>query len=518
MLSPVYLSLCTDDILRLYEELNDSIIRDIVRRLVALDFNVSSTAVWQLERLQDIGYMVYEEALAEISKSTDKTENELKKLFEEAGTKSMQYDNEVYRRAGLSPLPLSQSAGMLQVLTAGYQKCKGELKNLTLTTANASQSLFVNACNAAYMQTMSGAFSMNTAIKNAINMVGDSGAWVVYPSGHRDRLDVAVRRAVQTGVSQTCGQLQISQLDDMMWDVVDVTAHMGARMEHAVWQGGRFSYKGRNKNYPDFEASTGYGSADGLMGINCRHNFYPAVDGTPRMYSTKQLAEWKTHKVTYNGTDFSDREALDIQRTKERNIRSVKRELTALDEGIRCAEDEALKRELAEEFSAKSLRLSQQEAALKDFLEQTELKRDYSRSQLQKFGRSMSGKAKAAKAKETERIHYIEKIKPALPKKQKAKDTVLQDKLDFDIIYKDKPKQGIIPAKVDLVNVNIIAGYGSSCDLRVDKKLSRQYGGEIWKWQKKTGTAKGVYGEYEIHWYEYDGIQYDTKLKGYKAK
>lgn len=400
MLSPVYLASCTDDIVKLYEELNEAVVRDIVRRLVALDFDISQSAVWQMEKLQEIGFHSYEDTLSEIARRTGKTEQELEKLFREAGTESMRYDDSVYKKAGLSPLPLAQSPAMLQILIAGYRKCKGELKNLTLTTANTSQSLFINACNKAYMKVSSGAFNYATAVMQAVEEIGQEGAWVLYPSGKRDRVDVAVRRAVLTGVSQTCGELQIRRLDDMMWDVVDVTAHMGARPSHAVWQGGRFSYKGRNPNYPDFEETTGYGTVGGLMGANCRHNFYPAMDGSVRMYSQTQLEEWNNHKVSYNGTEYSDREALDMQRKYERTIRATKREIAALDEAIKSTKDESLAKELSEAFSKTSLTLKQQNAALSDFLEQTELKREYDRTQVLGFDRSLSGKAKAAARKE----------------------------------------------------------------------------------------------------------------------
>lgn len=400
MLSPDYLERCTDEVIKLYDELSDMILRDIVDRLISLDFEASATAAWRMEKLQELGRLTYADALREIAKITGKTEQELKAAFENAGTESMRFDNSVYKKAGLSPLPLAQSDGMLQVLTAGYKKCRGSLKNLTLTTANTAQSSFIQACNAAYMQVTSGAFSVNSAVKTAVASVGQSGTWVLYPTGHRDRLDVAVRRAVRTGVAQTCGQLQIQQLDDMMWDVVDTTAHADARESHTVWQGGRFSYKGRNPNYPDFEEATGYGSADGLMGINCRHGFFPAVDGSPRMYPKAQLAEWKSRTVTYNGTEYAGHEAVSMQRAYERGIRATKRELTALDEGAKASKDEALQRELSEAFSQTSLKLKRQEAALNDFLEQTGLKPDYERSQVREFDRSMSGKAKAAARKE----------------------------------------------------------------------------------------------------------------------
>ena len=164
--------------------------------------------------------------------------------------------------------------------------------------------------------------------------------------------------------------------------------------------GGRFSYKGRNNNYPDFESSTGYGSAEGLMGINCRHGFYPAVDGSPRMYPQSQLDEWANHKVMYNGVEYTDYEASQIQRRMERGIRAGKRTLTGLDAGITAAPNDAVRAALKDEFGRESLRQKNRNSALSDFLEQTGRKMDYNRTQVQEFGRSISGKASAAAKKE----------------------------------------------------------------------------------------------------------------------
>lgn len=97
--------------------------------------------------------------------------------------------------------------------------------------------------------------------------------------------------------------------------------------------------------------------------------------------------------------EHSDREALDIQRAKERGLRATKRELVALDEAIKATKDEALKKELSDDFGRISVKLAKQENSLNDFLDQTGFKKDYSRSQIKEFDRSMSGKIKAASKK-----------------------------------------------------------------------------------------------------------------------
>ena len=94
-------------------------------------------------------------------------------------------------------------------------------------------------------------------------------------------MDVAVRRAVLTGVNQTTARMQIARADEMECDLVETTAHMGARPEHMDWQGRIFSRSGKSRKYPDFVKSTGYGTGPGLCGWNCRHSFFPYFEGCP---------------------------------------------------------------------------------------------------------------------------------------------------------------------------------------------------------------------------------------------
>lgn len=402
MLTPEYLAHCADDIIKLYQQLEDDIICDIVRRLVNTDFQMTQSAVWQAEKLQQAG-VVYEDVIKRVAQITGKSEAELEQLFSEGGTQTLRYDDSIYRKAGLHPLPVKQSPAMLAMLRAGYEKCGQTLHNLTLTIANTSQTAYIQACDRAYMQVTSGAFDYNTAIRRAVEELSQAGSYILYPSGHRDRIDVAVRRAVVTGVSQTCGQLQMARMDEMGCDLVETTAHMGARPSHAEWQGRVFSRSGQGK-YPEFEASTGYGSGDGLMGWNCRHNFYPFFEGiSTRAYSDDELRELTEHTVTYDGVQYSDYEASQLQRKMERGIRDSKRTLTGLD-AAQAAADETLARGLREEFQARSVKLKQQEARLSDFLAQTGRGEERARVQVAGFGRSTAQKAVQAEKKALQNI------------------------------------------------------------------------------------------------------------------
>ena len=74
---------------------------------------------------------------------------------------------------------------------------------------------------------------------------------------------------------------------------MEVTAHAGARPEHAEWQGKIYSRSGKSKKYPSLVKVTGYGTGPGLGGWNCRHSMFPYFEGMGRVYTDEELEELK---------------------------------------------------------------------------------------------------------------------------------------------------------------------------------------------------------------------------------
>lgn len=391
MLLPEYLEAAPEGLVELYSKLDETIIRDVVRRLVKTG-GVTLSAAWQAERLQDSG-LLYDEIIRQVSQLTDASEKQVRTLFQDAGIEAMSYDFAIYEAAGLTPLALNQSPAAAQVLRAGIQKTQGYLKNLSLTTASTTQTTFINAVTLAEMQAESGAFDYITAIRNAVRDAAQAGTTVLYPTGHKDKLDVAVRRATLTGISQTTAQISDKYADDMGCDLVETTAHPGARPEHQIWQGKVFSRSGSGK-YPDFVQSTGYGTGVGLCGWNCRHSFFPYFEGlSSSVYPRDKIQTYTNQTVKYNDHNISYYEATQTQRGFERHIRATKRELAGYDEGIQTTDDEQLRNAMQEKFNNTSVRLKQQESSLKDFLNQTGLDRQREREQSLGFSRSQAQKA-----------------------------------------------------------------------------------------------------------------------------
>lgn len=339
----------------------------MARRISQYNYWISAVE-HQRQKLREMG-LSQKHIIRVLSQISGKSQGEIKRLMQQACDKALESDRDYYRQHGFDA-PSAKSVEMKAILNAGLKSTKGLFKNLTKTTASAGQTQFVNALDKAWLQINSGAFDYNTAIRNAIKDLTRQGLKAVrYPSGHVDTLEAAVRRAVVTGINQTAGQLQWQLADELDCDLVETTAHAGARPEHAVWQGKIFSRSGKHPKYPDFISSTGYGTGPGLCGWGCRHSFNPYVEGSPRAYNNKLLEDYNAKKYTYNGKQLTEYEASQMQRYHERQIRRWKRENAAM---------QAAGQDTAE--SAAKIRSWQERQ--KDFIRQTGLKRQAEREQV----------------------------------------------------------------------------------------------------------------------------------------
>lgn len=365
MLKPEYLQRVPDGMIQLYAQAEADILADMARRISTYDYWIPAVE-HQAKMLEEAG-MVREEILARLKTLTGRTDRELRRLMQEAGGVSLKSDDAVYRRQGLHPPPVSASEDLQKVLQAGYEKTSGTFRNLTRTTARTAAHQFAQALDRAYTQITLGGMDYNTAIRSAIKQLSAEGVGAIrYPTGRTDTIEVAVRRAVITGVNQTALKLQDARADEMGADLVEVSAHAGARPAHAEWQGGIYSRSGKSRKYPDFVKATGYGTGAGLGGWNCSHSFRPWFEGMSRTYDKALLKEYQAKDYEYNGVRMTEYEALQEQRKIERNIRRWKREQNALQAaGL--------------DSSEASAKITEWNRRQKDFLEQTGLKADGTR-------------------------------------------------------------------------------------------------------------------------------------------
>ena len=386
MLPPSYLDQMPDAFVQLWQQVEDEILQDVARRIGKMDA-VTPTANWQLWRYQQTEAL-RNDVVKLLAKYTGKSEAAIRRLLLQAATEAMEREDAIYYHYDMEPTPFEESAALNNLLDAGARQTCSTWQNLTATTANTVTGAFERTLDAAWLKVSTGAFDYKTAVKQAVDSLADDMPMVTYPSGHKDSIEVAARRAILTGVNQTAGKLQVARADEMGVEFFETTAHGGARPSHAEWQGRQFhrggavDYKG--KHYPDFEAATGYGTGAGLCGWNCRHQFFACFPelGDPPAWTREQLETLNARNIEWNGKKYTAYEISQMQRARERNVRRWKKRYLAEDAAGLDTTDSAVR-----------LRAARQ--SLAEFAQATGGRVDSARVSVPKFGRSEASRASA---------------------------------------------------------------------------------------------------------------------------
>ena len=484
----------------IYNNLELKIIEEIATRIA--NFGYANTVVLNdIKIAQEMGYL-YEDIIRLVAEYNNTTIEEVNRIFYEAGEKSLKFDDKIYKEAGLQPLPLNQSENIKQIMDTTINRTAGNLQNLCLTTANTAQTQFYNAINNAYMYTSTGVKSYTQAIIDEIKNISKQGAVIQYPSGAKRSIEAAVRTNVLTAVNQNMGRLQETRANEVGWDLMEITAHGGARPEHARWQGKIVSLSGQ-RGYLS-KRDIGYGEATGFKGINCRHDWHPYHKGSTRAYTQEQLNEWKGEKVTYNNKEYTKYEATQIQRKLERQIRQDKKELVAYQASLNSNNKDLDVDLIQNKFNITSNNLKQKESLLDDFLSQTELNRDRNREYVAGINRSLSQKIVQSSKK-------IEKNKEMMYNSS----IPLGKKLTF---IDNNGTQAFIPKDSEITNIVEIAGENSK-EFRNAGKYTKLYGGKNNDWSKRVGKIESDKYIFDIHWVQSkNGILCDWKIKNKSLK
>lgn len=400
MLTPEYMQGAPAELEALFLRLEEEVIRDICRRIAKAGM-LTESAEDQIERLRDLGAGT-DYIKRKISEYSELSDEEVDRLFFDAAQTTDEFYKKAYAQANKEYTPYEYNDYFQQAVTAAVNQTKGELRNLTRSMGfsyrgsngqvrfHTAAETYRDCLDYAFMQTATGMTDYNTAVRNATRRLTESGLqFVDYASGVRNHADVAARRAVLTGLSQYTGKISERNAEELDTDIVEVTAHAGARPDHAEWQGRWYSLSGKSKKYPSLVEVTGYGTGAGLKGWNCRHDFYPVIDGISEpSYTEEELQNIDPPPFEYEGKTYTYYEATQRQRYMERSMRKTKREILAAD----ATGDK-------DRFTEKSVLLRRQREEYGKFSKAAGLLTQNQRTQVDGFGHSQAGKAVWAERK-----------------------------------------------------------------------------------------------------------------------
>lgn len=344
--TPETLDSLPEELAELYRGLEETLLDEICSRLKQTG-KLNEVTVQSIRALRSHGISL-EEIEQAIQSTVHISREDLRRLLDDVVERNQKYYTDAINLAGVTaPETLADAADIDAIRRQTLNTFRNLTASMGFLVDNGRAMLppakaYQWALDCAEMQIQSGAVSYNQAIKGAVKQLADSGLKTVeYESGHVDQVDVAVRRAAMTGVNQTCQRYAEQSVEYLGTDLVEVSAHIGARdtgtgpENHKSWQGKVYRWGKKKKTsrlpYPDFVETTGYGTGPGLGGWNCRHHFYPFVEGvSERTYTDEQLAHIDDgHDADFEGKHYTAYESTQKQRQIERTIRKLKREQTA---------------------------------------------------------------------------------------------------------------------------------------------------------------------------------------------
>jgi hypothetical protein len=324
---------------KMFLELQNRIMRDVVRRIKKTG-GITSTADYQLNRIQIIGNST-EFIESEIKRLSGLTDPELWEIYDTVIEKDYTRTKEIYEQVNAHFTPYEDNEQMQTWAKAILSQTKHEIQNITRSMGFALDyggkkvftpfsEYYQKYLDRACMDIVTGAFDYNTVLRRVVKEMTASGIRTVnYASGYGNRVPVAVRRAVMTGVHQLAAQINEQVAKDLGTDTYEVTWHAGHRPSH--WWGGNVYTK------QELISICRLGEVDGLCGANCRHSYFAFVDGVSvRTYTPEQLREMEANEQvarSYQGKSYNAYEAQQRQRALETRMRKQRSDIDLLKKG-----------------------------------------------------------------------------------------------------------------------------------------------------------------------------------------
>ena len=420
MLKPEYFNDKADRMIELYRQLEDYIFKDIAYRLLKSQ-SVSGTAdrlIWKLEQMGESRA----EIMNKLSKLTGLSKRELKELLQDAVITSWNDDLSTFNQMGINIVNPLENQAVMSVMNAEYQKCQGELDNLTRTTMNQAQVDLTRMLDEAEMRVANGVQSYSSAVCEILDNYAKKGMVVEYPTGTHRSLEAAVRCCVVTSMNQTSAQITNQYILEGGIEYVLVSAHLGARIQqpgqpylagHENWQGKVYRIRGSEPGYPNLLEMTGYDIGEngagkvvnplGLHGYNCRHSHQPWDKALKNPYvdeKGKSTIDTEESRKLYQNQQK--------QRAMERSIRATKRRLLMKQQEIDLVAETDVKEILQNDYDKLAYKLREQNKAYNEFCTGNDLQKQSDRLKVAGYKREQAakanGRARAFSSKSNENI------------------------------------------------------------------------------------------------------------------
>ena len=368
-ITPHQLDMFIQPIVHVYQALEDEIFEMVAKRLrTSEDYSADNVLEWQVDKLNQLR-LVNEDTIKALAKATGIAEKEIRKAIYEAGIQTIEsVDDEVKDIYPTLPVPTQIDA----VLESYVRQTFRELDNFvnqTLITTNYGEGTVTRMYRRIVEETtgkvLAGLKTTNQAIAETVTEWSRKGIDTAFVDrgGNVWTLERYAETVIRSTVNRTYNELRMSRMEEYGIDLVLVSSLPDPREACSLIQGKVASIKPiaeNNSKYPSIY-EFGYGEPSGLRGINCRHQFFPFVEGVTENNQPQYSEEDMTH----------NRELRQRQRYLERQVRQAKRELKLAE----IIGDE-------ETIQAKKKLLRKRQARIRKFVAEHDLTRRYDREKI----------------------------------------------------------------------------------------------------------------------------------------
>ena len=380
MITPEYLNDVIQGTELAVNRLNNQLLVEVIKKIVQAFYEgkdiLMPSTIHKLHLIVQSGYSL-DEIQQMIERALPNISTEIHKAFLESANTIASYNHEfsklmiqeysintdmpeyTFENIPRSAKDLHMTRMEIIKLENAYKRTRGTVKNITQSTAYSVQNAYIQACDDIYMKSQAG-MPAQQAVNEVVGGLAKQGITTVqYPGGHTDKIDVAIARAVRTGINQANSEIILTRCAEMGIQYVKVSQHLGARVtkhndytNHSWWQGKIYSLdwtkdvliknmasvplgdkefgylqelkeklmKEKKYDYPDFVETCGYGEIEGIIGMNCRHTFQMWQPGINIDHNDQ--IDQKENEERYRHEQE--------QRAMERSIRLMKGERKAL--------------------------------------------------------------------------------------------------------------------------------------------------------------------------------------------
>lgn len=337
------------ELLKVFDTRYQAIVEEYIQRMgehLRDIGRLTDTDVHRLKQLKRMNANV-EAIKKKIAQAAAASVEDIEQVFRHIAESNLDFANTMFAETHTPGVKVSP----IKTLSSPMERIlKAQLRITAQTMANLSQTTILSdgykaAVDVAVQTVQSGLTDYNSAIRRALKEACRDGLMIESPkgpraeyfSGHRRRLDTAVRQNVLDGM-RALNQDTLDQLGkEFGADGVEISAHMLCAADHLPYQGLQFSNKEFERIQNTIERPFGM--------WNCKHTMHPILLGISEPSHTKEELEmyrnYSKEAVTIDDVTMSRYEWSQQQRRIETAVREQKH----IAVGAKASGDDVARRE-----------------------------------------------------------------------------------------------------------------------------------------------------------------------------